>query len=324
MKTNTRRDFISKSAAVVAGVSTGLNAFGTTNVFPSLPLVTDTTRPIHIFTKCLQFLNYDEMAELVARQGFDGADLAVRSGGQVLPENVETDLPKAMKALKKAGVGSNMIVTNINNADDKYTRPILKTMADLGIKYYRIGYFDYDPNISMPQNLDFIKRSFEKLEKINREYGVSGNYQNHSGRRVGGPVWDLYLLLKDCDPAFIGVQYDIRHATVEGGESWPLGMKLLAPWIQTNDIKDFIWLKNEKGEWKIINVPLGEGMVDFKTYFELYKSMKIEAPFSIHYEYDLGGAEHGNKKTTMSLEKIEAFFKADLQFLKNQLIKYGL
>lgn len=31
--------------------------------------------------------------------------------------------------------------------------------------------------------------------------------------------------------------------------------------------------------------------------------MKIEAPVSIHYEYDLGGAEHGNKETTMSLEK---------------------
>lgn len=209
------------------------------------------------------------MAEIVAHQGFDGADLAVRSGGQVLPENVETDLPKAIKALLKAGVSSNMIVTNINNAEDKFTRPILKTMADLGIKYYRMGYFDYDENKSMPQNLESIKRTFEKLEKINREYGVRGNYQNHSGIRVGGPVWDLYRLLKDCDPSNIGVQYDIRHAIVEGGESWPLGMKLLAPWIQTTDIKDFIWQKNEKGEWQILNVPLGKGMVDFKSYFEL-------------------------------------------------------
>jgi sugar phosphate isomerase/epimerase len=229
-----------------------------------------------------------------------------------------------MKALQKVGIGSKMIVTNINNSEDKYTRPILKTMADLGIKYYRMGYFDYDAGKSMPQNLDEIKRAFEKLEKLNREYGVSGNYQNHSGIRVGGPVWDLYHLLKDCDPKYIGVQYDVRHAIVEGGESWSLGMKLLAPWIQTTDIKDFIWQKNEKGEWQILNVPLGEGMVDFKTYFELYKSMKIEAPISIHYEYDLGGAEHGNKETTMSLEKIEAFLKADLQFLKNQLKQYGL
>jgi len=324
MKTNTRREFIAKSAAVFAGVSAGLNAFGEVNAFPSGLSVADPTRPIHIFTKCLQFLSYDEMAELVAKQGFDGADLAVRTGGQVLPENVETDLPKVLKSLRKSGINSNMIVTNINNSEDPFTRPILKTMADLGIKYYRMGYFDYDENKSMPQNLDEIKRSFEKLEKLNREYGVLGNYQNHSGIRVGGPVWDLYHLLKDCDPKYIGVQYDIRHAIVEGGESWPLGMKLLAPWIQTTDIKDFIWEKDKNGKWQIVNVPLGQGMVDFKKYFELYKSMKIEAPVSIHYEYDLGGAEHGNKETTMSLEKIEPFIKTDFDFLKNQFSQYGL
>jgi len=324
MKTSNRRDFIAKSATVVAGVSAGLNAFGATNVFPSGLSVASTTRPIHIFTKCLQFLNYNEMAALVAKQGFDGADLAVRKGGQVLPENVETDLPKVVNALRKAGVDSKMIVTNINNSEDKFTRPILKSMADLGIKYYRMGYFDYDAGKSMPQNLDEIKRAFEKLEKVNREYGVSGNYQNHSGTRVGGPVWDLYHLLKDCDPKFIGVQYDIRHAVVEGGESWPLGMKLLAPWIQTTDIKDFIWQKDENGKWKIVNVPLGEGMVDFKKYFELYQPMKIEAPISIHYEYDLGGAEHGDKTTTMSMEKIEAFLKADIIFLKDKLTEFGL
>jgi sugar phosphate isomerase/epimerase len=324
MKTNTRREFIAKSITAVAGVSVGLNAYGSTNKFLSGFLKAKTIRPIHIFTKCLQFLNYNEMAEMVAKHGFDGADLTVRSGGQVLPENVETDLPKALRALRKAGVTSNMIVTNVNDPADRFTRPILKTMAGLGIKYYRMGYFDFDAGKSIPQNLDEIKRSFEKLEKLNREFGVCGNYQNHSGTRVGGPVWDLYHLLKDCDPAFIGVQYDVRHATVEGGVSWPLGMKLLAPWIQTTDIKDFIWQKNETGNWQIVNVPLGEGMVDFKQYFEIYKSMKIEAPISIHYEYDLGGAEHGNSETTISIEKIEAFLKADIEFLKSKLIQYGL
>jgi sugar phosphate isomerase/epimerase len=186
-----------------------------------------------------------------------------------------------------------------------------------------MGYINYDDKKTMPQNLDDIKFTFEKLEKLNSEYGVTGSYQNHSGTRVGGPVWDLYHLLKERDPKFIGVQYDIRHAVVEGGESWPLGMKLLAPWIRTTDIKDFIWEKNEKQEWKIKNVPLGEGMVDFKRFFELYKSYNIEAPVSIHYEYDLGGAEHG-KSTTMSLDKIEDFLKKDLVFLKEKFEKYNL
>jgi L-ribulose-5-phosphate 3-epimerase len=315
---SSRRNFIKTTTAGVAGItlSSGISA--------SVLSASKTTHPIHVFTKCLQFLNYNEIADVLAKNGFDGADLAVRAGGQVLPENVETDLPKAVKALRKAGVDSNMIVTKINDADDPLAARTLKTMADLGIRYYRMGYLTYDDKKSITQNLDEHKITFAKLEKLNRKYGVHGGYQNHSGTRVGGPVWDLYHILKDRDPEFIGVQYDVRHATVEGGASWPVGMKLLAPWIKTTDIKDFIWAKNEKGQWKVKNVPLGEGMIDFKTYFELYKTLNIEAPVSIHYEYDLGGAEKGKKDPTMSREEIFSWLKKDITFLKNEFNKFNL
>ena len=313
-----RRNFIKTTTAGATGMA--LSGKISAAVFST----SAKKRPVHVFTKCLQFLSYDEIAEVLAEQGFDGADLTVRPNGQVLPENVTTDLPKALKALRKAGVDSNMIVTEINNPDDPVSNNILKTMADLGIGYYRMGYFNFDPKKSIPQNLDEHKITFEKLEKLNRKYAVHGDYQNHSGTRVGGPVWDLYHLLKDRNPEFIGVQYDVRHATVEGGVSWPLGMKLLAPWIHTTDIKDFIWSKDEAGKWQIKNVPLGEGMVDFNSYFELYKSFNVEAPISIHYEYELGGAEHGRKDPTMSLDEIKSWLKKDLTFLKNQFTRFEL
>jgi len=315
-----RRNFIKSTAIGAAGFSVASPALASLSNLPDL----DSKRTIHVFTKCLQFLNFDEIGEVLARYGFDGADLTVRSGGQILPENVETDLPKAMKALQKHDVGSDMITTRINDPDDKYTTPILKTMAELGIRYYRMGYLSYDNKKSVMENLDNHKFTIEKLEKLNRKYGVTANYQNHSGTRVGGPVWDLYHLLKDREPEYIGVQYDIRHATAEGGVSWPLGMKLLAPWIRTTDIKDFIWSKNEKDEWKIKNIPLGEGMVDFDKYFKMYKSFEIEAPVSIHYEYDLGGAEHGDKNPKMSRNEIFSWLEKDINYLKQQFNKYGL
>ncbi len=325
MNPNSRRGFISKSAAVVGGMSLGFHKSSPANQLFSVGIQAEKyKRPIHVFTKVLQFISYDEIAEVLAGLGFAGADLTVRKGGQVLPQNVERDLPKAVKALRSAGIDSYLITTDIIDASDKLTRPVLKTMADLGIKYYRTGYLDYDLSKSITENLDEHRRKFEKLEQINREFGVHGGYQNHSGRGVGGPVWDLYTLVKDRDPKFIGVQYDIRHATVEGAVSWPLGFRLLAPWIKTNDIKDFIWEKNEKGEWKLKNVPLGEGMVDFKTYFDLYKSLNIEGPVSIHYEYDLGGAEHGSLNPSVSLKEIKVWLKKDLEYLETQFREFGL
>ena len=315
---NSRRKFIKTTAAGIAGITFG------SHVLASVISAKEKLHPIHLFTKCLQFLDYDEMAEAVAKQGFDGADLTVRTGGQIFPENVETDLPKAVKALRKVGVDSHMIVTKINNADDPFSERIIKTMANLGIKYYRMGYLDYENEKPVLENLEEFKITFEKLEKLNRKYGVHGGYQNHSGLRLGGPVWDLYYLLKDRDPEFIGVQYDVRHATVEGGASWPLGMKLLAPWIKTTDIKDFVWYKNGNGEWKLRNVPLGEGMIDFDTYFILYKSLNIEAPVSIHFEYDLGGAEHGKTNPAKSRDEIYSWLNKDITFLKKIFKKFDL
>lgn len=124
-----------------------------------------------------------------------------------------------------------MIVTGITDADDRNTENILAVAADLGITCYRMGHFRYDDKISVFENLDNHKRELEKLEKLNRKYQVMGGYQNHSGPnvRVGGPVWDLHYLFKDFDPEFIGIQYDIMHATAEGGYSWVLTLNTIAP-----------------------------------------------------------------------------------------------
>ena len=38
--------------------------------------------------------------------------------------------------------------------------------------------------------------------------------------RINGednPMWDLWYLLHDLNPQFIGCEYDIRHAVAEGG-----------------------------------------------------------------------------------------------------------
>jgi sugar phosphate isomerase/epimerase len=200
---------------------------------------------------------------------------------------------------------------------------ILGTAAELGIRNYRTGYLNYDASKPVGENLEQHKRTIEKLEKINRKYNIHGGYQNHSGDRIGGPVWDLYWLLKESDPSYIGIQYDIRHAFVEGAFSWPIGFKLLSPWIKTTAVKDFLWNK-VNGRWVLKNVPLGEGMVNFDAYFKEYVKNGIKGPVTIHYEYDLGGAEAGKAKPAMELGDITGFLKRDLNWLKKKQLEYGI
>ena len=312
-----RRDFIKMASGAAAGIFLGPYI---ANNNDSLVAVKN---PVCTFTKSLQFLDYEKLGEALAKIGFTAADLSVRNGGHVFPKNVKTDLPKAIKALQRSGVSVPMMVSDIIDPDNPETEIVLGTAAESGIKYYRMGYLSYDKGISVMDNLDVHRKTFEKLEKMNRKFNIHGCYQNHSGTRIGGPVWDLYTLVKDLDPAFIGVQYDIRHAVVEGGVSWPLGMKLLSPWIKTCVMKDFIW-KNVNDKWRIVNVPLGDGMVDFDAYFTEYKTLGISGPVDIHYEYDLGGAESGSRNPTMSLDKISDLMAIDLKWLKNKFYEHGI
>lgn len=314
-----RRNFIKTTGLSAAGISLAGTGFAA-SVLSSKPV----KRPICAFTKCLQFLNFDQIAEVLARLEFDGADITLRPGGQIEPENAKTELPKAVKTLQKAGVEMPMMVTAIVDADDKLSVETLKIAAGLGIKYYRMGWLGYDFSKSIQQNLDIYKTQFEKLAKLNEKIGIHGGYQNHSGVHIGAPVWDLYDLLKDVDPTYLGIQYDIRHATTEAGYAWILGMKRVEPWIRTICIKDFVWGKNEKGEWKHENVMLGEGMVKFDEFLPEYAALNVEAPISMHFEYDLGGAESGKKEITMKPEKIYSMMKTDLEWFRESLVRNSI
>ena len=75
-----RRQFIKAALAAAAGVAISPQAFGQSPVRPA-PAA---GKPVNVFAKCLQFLDYDQLGETLARLGFDGADLPVWSRDVVL------------------------------------------------------------------------------------------------------------------------------------------------------------------------------------------------------------------------------------------------
>lgn len=309
-QTSSRRQFIRQSALLAGAL-------------PALPLALSSTPPapradlpkIHIFSKHLQFLDYADLAFVAAELGFDGVDLTVRPQGHVLPEQVETDLPKAVDALKRAGLSPLLLTTAVDDASDPTSVRLLKTAAGLGFRYYRMNWFHYDPKRAMPDTIGQCTRQLTALGQLNKTLNLTGCYQNHAGLLVGASAWELWEMLKNADPSFMGVQYDIRHATVEGGLSWPNGLRLLHDRIQTIVLKDCRWA-NINGQWTLENTPIGEGMVDFTAYFRLLRQYGIQAPVSLHLEYPLGGAENGATRLTVDRSVVFAAMKRDLARVK--------
>ncbi|WP_266367288.1 sugar phosphate isomerase/epimerase family protein [Tellurirhabdus rosea] len=273
---------------------------------------------VHVFSKHLQFLNFTELAAVASDIGFDGVDLTVRPGGHVEPALAKQMLPRAAEALQQRNLPLLMMTTAITAADHSATRPILETAAQTGVRCYRTGWLPYPPNQPVAATIWNYQQQLTELARLNEAYGLAGAYQNHAGTNFGAAVWDLAQVLTAIKSPNMGVQYDIRHATVEGGMSWSNGLKLIMPHIRFLAIKDFVWEKRD-GKWQVVNVPLGEGMVDFKSFFALLKAANFHAPISLHLEYPLGGAEHGNKTLTIPKEKVYEAMRRDLETLRKML-----
>ncbi|GAA3638139.1 sugar phosphate isomerase/epimerase family protein [Flavivirga jejuensis] len=312
MESESRRNFIKKTILTTGFIANfGLleEAMAAISIEPHDDL------SIHIFSKHLQFLDYKTTGEMAAEMGFSGVDLTVRPKGHVLPELVKTDLPKAISDIKSAGSNCKMITTSIESINNPLDVDIIKTAAKQGVKYYRTHWFKYLEGKPMNESLEIYKQEVKNLSDLNKENNIVGYYQNHAGTNVGASFWEINAILEGADLNYFGTQYDIRHAVAEGGHSWKNGLKLLQNHIKGIVLKDFKWEKID-GKWKAVNVPIGEGMVNFDAYFKLLKTYKLKPPVSLHLEYDLGGAEKGLSKISVDKKVVFDAMVRDLNALQ--------
>jgi len=269
-----------------------------------------------VFVKPLEKYSYGDIATMLSESGFDGADISFRKGGLITIDTAKTELPKLIKAFYEKKLSIPMAVSGITDPEDPDTHSALQLMRDNGIGYYRLGSINYDTHISLQENLGLLKKKMIKLSDMNAKYGIHGAIQNHVGMGFGAPVWDAYEVIKDCDPRYLGFQYDVRHAMAEGMYSWPLALEMMLDRIHTTCIKDFIW-KEENGKFRPVTVPLGEGIVDFRKYFQLINKRKVSGPVSIHYEFPMLLKEDAKENVVEQIKKIIPKLRQDLEVYKN-------
>jgi sugar phosphate isomerase/epimerase len=275
----TRREFLGTASATAAGLAAALRGADAAPVRTAPPAVS-----LSVFSKHLQYLDYRALAETIAEAGFDGIDLTVRDGGHVLPARVGDDLPKAVEAARAAGIGVPMMTTTIVSARDPHAEAVLATASGLGIRDYRLGWVPYDRAKGITGTFDALRPQFRELASLHESLGIRGAYQNHAGDRFGCAVWDLWMVLKDVNSRWLGCQYDIRHAVIEGMNSWPNALRAIAPHIHTIDIKDGHWERTPKG-WQPVTVPLGDGAVDLLKFLKELRALGVAKPVSVHFEY---------------------------------------
>jgi sugar phosphate isomerase/epimerase len=238
------------------------------------------------FIKPFQSLPFDEVADTARDIGWDGIEVPLRKNGTIEPAQVEDRLPKLIEALRKRNLELTVLATDVEDAADPLTIKVLRSASKLGIRRYRLAHLRYDLDKPIVPQLENFSAKLRDLAQLNKELNLQGTIQNHSGNNyVGAPVWDIREMIRGLDPKVMGAYFDIGHATLEGGYSWPIQAKLMEPLLAIVSVKDFRW-ESRQG-WKAEWCPLGDGAVR-KDFFDSISKMHFTGPISMHFEYPLG------------------------------------
>jgi len=259
-----RRRFLQASLAALA---TPALAAGPTYALPDILL----------FEKSIQHLSTEQAGRLLATAGYDGMEATVRRRGRIEPAEAPSLLPKLVDDLGRQGMRVPLIATDITSVDSRDGEKVISAAVKAGIPTYRMGHLRYDPKKPIRSQLDGIQSQLRDLAQMNRDLGITGVYQNHAGPNyVGGPVWDLAMLLDGIDPKHLGIAFDIRHAKAEGVTAWETNWRICNPHIRCAYVKDFDFVKGRPQ-----NKPIGEGIVGDGFYMVL-KQAGFNGPVSIH------------------------------------------
>ena len=233
------------------------------------------------FIKYLLALKYDEMADAIAEAGFDGVEVTARQKeAYIHPDRAADELPRLKEVLDKRKLEITILTTDIVRHDEPSAESMLRVAKSLGIKRYRLGFFRYDLKKPILPQLAALKPVVRDIAAMNRDIGIAGMWQNHTGAdMVGATIWDMHSLIKDYPVSEVGCVFDIRHAATEAGEAWPVYYDLVKPHLSALSVKDFRW----EGR-KSVHTQLGKGNVDPKFFKTLSKS-EFRGPISVHVEY---------------------------------------
>jgi sugar phosphate isomerase/epimerase len=282
-----RRDFLVKSAVAISGLTLP-------SLVPHQACAAEFAQlPIVVFSKIYQELklNFEEAAALTADAGLDGVDCPVRPGGEIQPERVEEDLPRYIEVLKNRKLSLPLLTTAITSPATPHAERVLRAAKKLGIKYYRLGAFSQKEG-TFERRVTEIKAMFKDLAALNKQVGITGLFQNHTGS-IGADLAESRQLLDGLDPEALGLAFDLGHAIIAHGDAWREHFEALKRHLKVAYVKDVV---HGKG-W----VPFGQGQFAQTGYFRMLRRMGYDAPFSLHIEFDW--SDKGENKTRGALLK---------------------
>jgi sugar phosphate isomerase/epimerase len=259
------------------------------------------------FTKSLKELDTAGLIAFCKDAGLDGADLTVRPGYPVHPDNALTALPALVKAFRDEGLMVGLVTApgDMTDASSKVARNVFEAAAKGGVPAIKIGYFSYQP-ARYDAGLAEARRRLAGFATLAARTGVRACYHTHSDNMYGNNAAGLRLLLQDSDPHYIGAFVDTGHTAINGGP-FRMELDIVRAWLSLIAIKDMAWTHTKQG-WRHDVVPAGAGIVHWNDVAQGLKDCHFNGTISLHGEYE-----------AKELTERQRLAKEELAFLKTHL-----
>ena len=263
------------------------------------------------FTKQLKGMDAEATGREVEGLGFAGLDLAVRDGYCVNPDNVATELPRAMNVWAEMGLSVPMATTPGDFTDPE--QPVAETMlaacAEAGVHEIKLGYWHYtEPGYWA--TVEAIRSDLDGFARLAEKHGVRCAVHTHSGNNYGVNAGAAMHLVRDFDPQFIGVYLDPGHLSING-EPIRMAIDMVKDYLCLVAVKDLVYVRQEKEgrvTWRRTLAPLREGMVDWRETMAALADAGYDGPLTFHSEYP-----------NVSLDELRALTRDDMGYLRGIL-----
>ncbi|HYF51970.1 MAG TPA: TIM barrel protein, partial [Planctomycetota bacterium] len=201
--------------------------------------------PVIYFTKFMKGLKAEEIAQKAKSIGFDGLDLAIRKGQAVNPENVTSELPKAMKTFDAHGLSVPLATLEGNAVDpDKpEIESIFGACGQAGIRLIKLGYWVWQKSDDYWARVEQIQAALAKFEKLGRKHNVCALVHTHCDEYYGSNASGAMTLVRNFDPKHVGVYLDPAHLSVDG-ELLPMGIAIVKSHLRMVAVKSARYVAN--------------------------------------------------------------------------------
>jgi len=241
-------------------------------------------------------LSVDEFLNKAKELGFDGVMLVAKRP-HVSPLDYDAAARKALRR-KIESLGLELVClagyTDFTAGVDKagipnveiqacYVGELAKLARDLGTDMVRIFTGYERPDIPFDKQYALVVEGLKLASQKAAEYGVTLAVQNHHD--IGAHHDAMYWLLKEVNLPNVKAAFDAWTPTLQGFSSEELRAAILKmkPYIVHTTVADYVRLPRYSYESTLTNflqrdtliraVPVGEGIIDYETFFNTLKEI---------------------------------------------------